>query len=208
MPDADNPLRGPPPAAAHCERLVVAESSVSNAGVAERYATALFDLALQRNAIESVETDVNALASAIDDSDDLKTMLESPLFSREAQGKAIAALGQAMGLGVLTANTLAVMAAKRRLFVTRDMLTLFRRRVAEYRGEITAEVVAARPLSDQQQGALAERLKTATGRDVKLDITVDDSIIGGLVVRVGSRMIDTSIRSQLTRLQNTMKEAG
>ncbi|MEL7348812.1 MAG: F0F1 ATP synthase subunit delta [Pseudomonadota bacterium] len=181
---------------------------MSNAGVAERYATALFDLALQRNAIESVETDVNALASAIDDSDDLKTMLESPLFSREAQGKAIAALGQAMGLGVLTANTLAVMAAKRRLFVTRDMLTLFRRRVAEYRGEITAEVVAARPLSDQQQGALAERLKTATGRDVKLDITVDDSIIGGLVVRVGSRMIDTSIRSQLTRLQNTMKEAG
>lgn len=181
---------------------------MSNAGVADRYATALFDLALEQSALEAVEADLNTLGEAIDTSSDLRAAIESPLYSREAQGKAMRAVADALGLGALTANTLGVMAAKRRLFVLRDAIALFRRRVAEHRGEVTAEITAARALTDQQQSALAEKLKGALGREVKLDITVDESIIGGLVVRVGSRMIDTSIRSQLTRLQNSMREAG
>ncbi|MEL6197807.1 MAG: F0F1 ATP synthase subunit delta [Pseudomonadota bacterium] len=181
---------------------------MSNAGVADRYATALFDLALQQNALDTVEKDLTTLAEAMQASPDLRSVIESPLYSREVQGKAVSAVAAAMGVGTLTTNTLGVMAAKRRLFVLRDMITLFGRKAAEHRGEVTAEVVAARPLSAKQKTALSKQLKTALKREVKLDITVDDAIIGGLVVRVGSRMIDTSIRSQLTRLQNAMREAG
>ena len=113
-----------------------------------------------------------------------------------------------MGLHGITANTLRLMASKRRLFVTRDLARQLREMIARERGEVTAEVTAARDLSDAQRQSLAEALKNAVGRDVNINLSVDESLIGGLVVKVGSKMIDTSIRTKLDSLQNTMKEVG
>ncbi|MEL6482832.1 MAG: F0F1 ATP synthase subunit delta [Pseudomonadota bacterium] len=186
----------------------MADSSTFIDGVAERYATALFDLALEENALEVVEADVETLAAAFGESEDLRTLATSPLYGREEQGRAMGTITSALGLGPLLSNLVSLMASKRRLFVLQDALTLFRARLAEHRGEMTAEVTAARALSDAQRDTLAATLKTATGRDVKLDIRVDESLIGGLIVKVGSKMIDTSIRSQLASLHTTMKEAG
>ncbi|MEM6489869.1 MAG: F0F1 ATP synthase subunit delta [Pseudomonadota bacterium] len=185
----------------------MAQSTVTS-GVAERYATALLDLALEQNAVDAVAADVDALGAAIDASDDLQAMLESPLYKREEQSRAIAALADAMGLGPLVRNTALVMAGKRRLFVLRGALTRFRQLLAAHRGEVTADVISAKALTKAQHAALTRTLKKALGREVALDTAVDESLIGGLVVRVGSRMIDTSIRSQLARLQQSMKEAG
>ncbi|MEM6945779.1 MAG: F0F1 ATP synthase subunit delta, partial [Pseudomonadota bacterium] len=173
-----------------------------------RYATALFDLALEEDALDAVNGDVSTLATAFGESEDLRTLAESPLYTREEQGQAMAGIASALGLGPTVSNLIALMASKRRLFVLEAVLKTFRERLADHRGEITAEVTAARALSDAQRENLAATLKTATGRDVALDIRVDESLIGGLIVKVGSRMIDTSIRSQLTTLHTTMKEAG
>jgi F-type H+-transporting ATPase subunit delta len=186
----------------------VADTSLDTAGVADRYAAALFDLALETGALETTERDVDALAAALDESADLRALAESPLYPRDDQRRAIVAVAQAMGLSQLVTNTVAVMASKRRLFVLRDMLSLFRKRVADHRGEMTAEVVSAHAMSDAQRKALSETLKNVVGREVALDVQVDESLIGGLVVKVGSKMIDTSIRSQLNRLQHSMREAG
>lgn len=186
----------------------MADSSLETAGVADRYAAALFDLALDAGQIEQVERDVDALSAALDDSADLRGVVESPLYPRDQQRAAIVAVAEAMGLSDLTKNTLAVMASKRRLFVTREVITRFRGRVADHRGETTAQVTTAHAMSDTQRDALAQALKNVVGRDVALDVKVDESLIGGLIVKVGSKMIDTSIRSQLNRLQHTMKEAG
>jgi F-type H+-transporting ATPase subunit delta len=120
----------------------------------------------------------------------------------------MAAVTEAMGLSALVGNVVGLMATKRRLFVLGDVIDIFAKLMAEHRGEVTAEVTAARALSDGQQAALVSTLKAAIGREVKLNVTVDEGIIGGLVVRVGSKMIDTSIRSKLASLQNAMREVG
>ncbi|MGY6411780.1 MAG: F0F1 ATP synthase subunit delta [Alkalilacustris sp.] len=186
----------------------MSEPASISAGIAGRYATAIFDLAREDKAIDRLERDVEALTAALGDSADLRGMISSPIVSREDQGRAIAALAQAMKLTPTTSNALALMAGRRRLFVLPQMLQALRDRIAAEKGEITADVRTAVPLSKAQQKKLAEVLAEKTGKTVRLDTTVDAELIGGLVVKVGSRMIDTSIRSRLAALQNAMKEVG
>jgi F-type H+-transporting ATPase subunit delta len=186
----------------------VSEPVSISTGIAARYAVALFDLAKDDKALDRLEADVDALAAALDASADLRGVIASPILSREDQAGAIAAVAAKMGLSQLTANTLALMAAKRRLFVLPQLLSDLRARIADEKGEVTADVASAAPLSDAQAAALSETLKKSVGKTVKLNVTVDEGLIGGLVVKVGSKMIDTSIRSKLASLQNAMKEVG
>ncbi len=189
-------------------RVHVSESASISAGIAGRYATAIFDLARESNAIPALEKDVEALGAALADSADLRAMIGSPLYSREDQGRAIAAVAKKMKLSAMLTNALSLMAARRRLFVLPQLLRALTGLIAREKGEVTADVASARPLSKAQATALAKTLKARLGHEVKLNATVDESLIGGLVVKVGSKMIDTSIRSRLAALQNVMKEVG
>ena len=183
-------------------------SSSLTAGAAGRYATALFELASDAGTLDQTEADLKALGAALDESQDLGNLMRNAIYTREEQGNAIAAIGDKMGLSALVKNVLGLMASKRRLFAVPQLITVFEALMAEHRGEVTAEVTSARGLSDAQAAALVEQIKTATGRDVKLNVSVDESIIGGLIVKVGSKMIDSSIRSRLASLKNAMKEVG
>lgn len=186
----------------------MSEPASISSGIAARYATALFDLALEEGALYAMEGDVDALDAALSDSADLRDLISSPLYGRDEQGAAIVAIAGKMGLSALTANTLALLASKRRLFVLPYLLADLRGRIAAWKGEVTAEVTAAATLSNDQWVRLAETLKARVGKDVKLKVTTDESLIGGLVVKLGSTMIDTSIKSKLAALQNAMKEVG
>ncbi len=186
----------------------MSESASISTGIAARYASAVFELAKDSNDLGALEQDVDALDAAIADSTDFRDLIHSPIYSREAQGNAVAAVADKMGLSGTVANTLKLMASKRRLFVLPHLVTALRGLIADEKGEVTAEVQAATALSAEQEKTLAETLKSSVGKDVKMNITVDESLIGGLIVRVGSKMIDTSIRSKLMSLQNTMKEVG
>jgi F-type H+-transporting ATPase subunit delta len=188
-------------------RVTVSATTLTS-GIAGRYATAVFELAQESGALEAVEGDLAQLEAALDDSADLRDMIGSPIYSREDQGHAVAAVAKAMGLGAIATNTLSLMAAKRRLFVLPQVIDQVKALAAEARGEVAAEVTAARPLSQAQLDSLAAELKAAVGKDVSVTVTVDETLIGGLVVRLGSRMIDSSIRSKLAKLQSVMKEAG
>ena len=178
------------------------------AGAAGRYATALFELAQEAGALDQAEADLTALGAALEDSADLGDLLKNPIYTRAEQGDAMAAVADRMGLSPLVKNVVALMATKRRLFAVPELIKVFQALMADHRGEVTAEVTAARALSDTQSNALVDQIKSAIGRDVKLNVTVDPAIIGGLVVKVGSKMIDSSIRSKLASLQNAMKEVG
>ena len=184
------------------------DSSNLVSSAAGRYAKALFELASEGDALSQTEQDMEALGQALEASDDLRTLLGSPIYTREEQARAMASVAEAMGLSTLVRNVIGLMASKRRLFVLGDVIGIFAKLMAEHRGEVTAEVTAARALTKAQQTALAKSLKAAIGREVKLNLAVDEGIIGGLVVKVGSRMIDTSIRSKLASLQNAMREVG
>ena len=186
----------------------MSDSSSMSSGIAARYGTAVFELARDAKTIDAVETDLDALDAALNSSADLRDLIRSPLYSRESQGKAIDAIAAKMGLGDLVGNTLRLMASKRRLFVLPQLITALRGLIAEEKGEVTADVRSAKELSAAQRDALAAKLKASIGKDVKINTTVDESLIGGLVVKVGSKMIDTSIRSKLASLQNAMKEVG
>lgn len=184
------------------------EPASISSGIAARYAAAVFELAEEACVLAALETDVEALAGALDASAELRAMIASPVLAREAQGAAMGAVARAMNLSALTANTLGLMAAKRRLFVLPQLVAALRDRLAEAKGEITAEVTAARPLTEDQARRLSAALSSAAGKTVKLRTAVDEGLIGGLVVKVGSKMVDTSIRSRLAALQNAMKEVG
>lgn len=186
----------------------VSEPASISTGIAARYATAVFELAREDNALDALESDIAALSAAIDESEDLRALIDSPVYGREEQAAAMGAIAEKMGLSGTVANTLSLMASKRRLFVLPQLLGELSRLIAEAKGEVTADVTAAKALSSDQQAKLAETLKARVGKDVKIKMSVDESLIGGLVVKVGSRMIDTSIRSKLAALQNTMKEVG
>jgi F-type H+-transporting ATPase subunit delta len=177
-------------------------------GVAGRYATALFEIAKESQSLDTVEADVRALEAALTESPELSGMMNSPIFTREDQGRAIAAIAQSMGLGPALAGTLGLMARNRRLFVVPELIEQLKALIADERGEVIAEVTTAKKLTKDQVEGLEKTLKASVGKDVRLDVTVDESLIGGLVVKVGSRMIDTSIRSKLAQLQNVMKEVG
>lgn len=184
------------------------EAASISSGIAARYAAALFELTDEAGALPALEADVAALEGALEASADLRAMIASPVLRREEQGAAIAAVAEAMGLSRLTANTLALMASKRRLFVLPQLLADLRARIAAAKGEVTAEVTSAEPLAPEQAERLAAALAERVGRKVKLKTAVDESLIGGLVVKVGSKMVDMSIRARLAALQNAMKEVG
>ena len=186
----------------------MSEPASISAGIAERYATAVFELAREDKALDGLETDVSALEAALKESADLRGMIVSPIVARDDQARAMAALAKAMKLQPNTANVLALMSGRRRLFVLPQMLRALRDRISAEKGEITAQVRSAAPLSKAQAKKLTEVIAARTGSAVRLDATVDPELIGGLVVTVGSRMIDTSIRARLAGLQNAMKEVG
>ncbi|MEP5760295.1 MAG: F0F1 ATP synthase subunit delta [Litoreibacter sp.] len=186
----------------------VSEPVSISTGIAARYATAVFELAKQGKKLKTLEADVEALDTALAESADFRTLIASPLYSREEQGTAIAAISKQMKLYPVVANTLGLMASKRRLFVLPQLVAELRAALAEEKGEVTAEVTAAKSMTKAQQDKLAKTLKTSVGKDVKIKLAVDEALIGGLIVKVGSKMIDTSIRSKLDALQNSMKEVG
>jgi len=185
----------------------VAGEDATVSGMAGRYATALFELALDRNALDAVRADLDRFDAMIAESSDLGRLVRSPVFSSEEQARAVAAVLDKAGIGGLAANFIKLVAQKRRLFAIREMARGFRNLVARHRGEATAEVTAAEPLSEQHLGALKDALKSVTGKDVALAVKVDPAIIGGLVVKLGSRMVDTSLRTKLNALKFAMKEA-
>ncbi len=190
------------------ERVDVSEPASISSGIAKRYATAIFELAKDDNSLDQIASDADTLTAALNDSEAFRDLIHSPIYSREDQRQAIGALADRMGLSTTTGNTLRLMAQKRRLFVLRELARQLREMIARERGEITADVTAAQELSDEQREKLAGALKDAVGRDVNINLSVDESLIGGLVVKVGSKMIDTSIRSKLDSLKNSMKEVG
>ncbi|MGN6848464.1 MAG: F0F1 ATP synthase subunit delta [Sphingomicrobium sp.] len=175
------------------------------ASLAGRYASALFDLARDQRQIESVGKSLDALGQALLDSKDFAELVASPLVSREEAGKAFAALAPDLGLDPITTNFVGVLAKNGRKSELGKVIRAFRRLAAEHRGETTAEVVTARPLNDDQLSALRQQLRTRAGREVAIDATVDASILGGMIVKLGSQQIDASIRTKLNRLASAMK---
>jgi F-type H+-transporting ATPase subunit delta len=186
----------------------VSEPVSISTGIAGRYATAVFELAKDGKKLKALETDVDTLDAALAGSADFRDLIASPLYSREQQSDAIVAIAKKMKLSPTMANTLNLMAGKRRLFVLPQLVSELRGLIADEKGEVTADVTAAKALTKAQQDKLAKSLKETVGKDVKINMAVDESLIGGLVVKVGSKMIDTSIRSKLASLQNSMKEVG
>ncbi len=189
-------------------RVDVSEPVSISSGIAGRYATAVFELAREAKGLTALEKDVEALDAALAASADLRTVISSPVYTRDDQGRAIAAIAAKMGLSQVLTGTLGLMAQNRRLFVLPQLLSALRDMIAAEKGEVTAEVWSAQPLTAAQSKDLAASLKKTVGKTVKLKAAVDDSLIGGLIVKVGSKMIDTSIRSKLASLQNAMKEVG
>ena len=176
-------------------------------GMAGRYATALFDLADESNAIDAVAADLERFDALVAESPDLNRMVRSPVFSADEQLAALAAVLERAGIGGLTANFLKLITSNRRLFAVRDMVRAYREMVAKHKGEATAEVTVAEQLKDEHLSALRAALKSVSGKDVDLNVKVDPTIIGGLVVKLGSRMVDTSLRTKLNAIRHAMKEA-
>lgn len=177
-------------------------------GVADRYAGALFELCTSAAKIKAAEKDLNSLDAAIADSADLSRLIKSPVFSADDQMKAIDAVLAKAGLSDMVSNFIRVVAKNRRLFVLPTMIDAFRRMAADARGEIAGEVTSAAKLTADQRKELKAALKAKMGKDVALTETVDPTILGGLIVKVGSQMIDTSVRTKLTSLKTMMKEVG
>lgn len=181
------------------------KSSGIQASLAGRYALALFELAREEKALESVAGSLATLKAALSESVDLKTLTQSPLIGREAAGRAIAAVAASLGLDSITSRTLGVLAHNRRLSQTGNVIRAFETLLSAHKGETRAEVTSAFPLTKPQQTALAKQLKARTGRDMALDLAVDPDIMGGLIVKMGSQMIDSSIRTRLNSLAQAMK---
>jgi F-type H+-transporting ATPase subunit delta len=175
------------------------------ASLAGRYASALFDLARDERQIESVSASLAALSQAMADSKDLNELVSSPLVGRDEAAKAFAAIAQELRIDPVTARFLGVLAKNGRKGQLGAVIKAFRRLAADHRGETTAEVVTARPLSDDQLDRLKQQLRVRAGRDVAVDMSVDPAILGGIVVKLGSQQIDASIRTKLNRLANAMK---
>ena len=186
----------------------MSEPASISTGIAERYATAVYELAKDDGSLTAIESDLTALTEALAESADFNALIHSPIYSRDEQQGAISALAAKMGLSPIMSNTLSLMASKRRLFVTPQLVQALRDRIAEDKNEVTAEVVTAKALTKTQSDKLSKTLQDRMGKDVTISATVDASLIGGMIVKVGSKMIDTSIRSKLASLQNAMKEVG
>jgi F-type H+-transporting ATPase subunit delta len=175
------------------------------ASLAGRYASALFDLARDERQIDAVGRSLDTLSSALADSREFAELVASPMVSRDDAAKSFAALAPQLGLDPITTNFLGVLARNGRKSELRKIIRAYRRIAAEHRGEITAEVLTAHPLKDDQIETLKAQLKRRAGRDVTLDAQVDPQILGGIVIKLGSEMIDASIRTKLNRLASAMK---
>jgi F-type H+-transporting ATPase subunit delta len=187
--------------------LAAVETIVS--GMAGRYALALFDLAKDSNAIDQVASDLNNFAALIDESTDLQLLVRSPVFSAEDQTRALTAILARAGIGGIAANFLKLVATKRRLFAVRGMIADYNKLIDAHRNVTRAKVTVAEPLSDRHLDALKSALHEVTGgQSVMLDIDVDPEILGGLIVRLGSRMVDGSLKTKLNTLRTRMKEVG
>jgi F-type H+-transporting ATPase subunit delta len=186
----------------------VAAQDPSVSGVSGRYATALFELARDEKSVDAILADLNQFDALLSDSADLKRLVRSPVFSAEVQMKALDAVMDKAGISGTSAKFLRVLTANRRLFAVSDVIRAFRALVANFKGEATAEVTVAEQLNDKNLDALKAALNTVTGKDVALNVKVDPSIIGGLVVKLGSRMVDSSLRTKLNSIKHAMKEAG
>jgi F-type H+-transporting ATPase subunit delta len=183
----------------------VATEQHHETGIAGRYATAIFELAQDGGAIAAVENDFKALQAQLEDSGDFARFVRSPVFSHDEQSKALTAILERMGASRLGTNFVLLLAAKRRLFYLSDIIKSFQRILAARRGEIAAQVTAARALRDNEIQELKAALKARLGREPQLETKVDPTLLGGLVVKVGSRMIDTSLRSKLNGLRAAMR---
>ncbi len=175
------------------------------ASLAGRYALALFELARDQKQLDAVAASLAALRQALADSDDFRALTASPLIGRDDKVKAAAATAAALGLDPLTTNFIGVLAQNRRLGELGNVIRAFTLLAARHRGEITAEITSARPLDDSQVDAIKANLRTRMGRDIAVDLNVDPAILGGLVVKIGSQMIDGSIRTKLNSLALAMK---
>jgi F-type H+-transporting ATPase subunit delta len=187
------------------ERLTVANVPIVS-GMAGRYATALYDLALEQRALDAVKADLDRFDALIEGSEDLNRLVRSPVFTAEEQKNALAAVLEKAGIGGIAANFLGLVAQKRRLFAVREMVRAFRAFVARHKGETRAEVTVAEPLSENHLNALRATLKSTTKKEVALDIRVDPAILGGLIVKLGSRMVDASLKTKLNSIKLAMKE--
>jgi len=186
----------------------VADTSPLISGVAERYASSLFELALETGSIDSVSADLDRFQALLDESEDLRRLVASPVFSAEDQQKAASAVAEKAGISGTVLNFIKVVAGNRRLFALPGMIRAFREIAADHRGEVTAEVTSAHALTATQEKELKSALKGVTGKDVTIAVTIDPSILGGLIVKVGSRQIDTSLRTKLSTLKLALKEVG
>jgi F-type H+-transporting ATPase subunit delta len=186
----------------------VAKSSSPISAVAERYAGSLYELSAEAQMVADVERDLASFASLLNSSADLGRLIRSPVFSAEEQSKAIAAVLDKVGITGLAANFLRVVAKNRRLFAVPAIITAFRRIATEARGETAAAVTSAHALTPDQENELKAALKGVAGKDVAIAVTVDPSLLGGLVVKMGSRQIDTSLKTKLASLKLALKEVG
>lgn len=186
---------------------MTAETSIVS-GLAGRYATALFELARDQKQIDAVLGGLEQLDAMISGSPDFARMIRSPVLARHEQEKAVAAVLAKAAITGLTANFVGITARNRRLFLLPAMIAQFRVLVSAHKGEVAAEVTAAKPLSAAQLTALRASLAKVVGRDVRLTAKVDPAILGGLVVRVGSRMVDSSLKTKLNNLRSAMKEVA
>jgi F-type H+-transporting ATPase subunit delta len=186
----------------------LADESTGISGLAGRYAEALFELADERHALDAVAGDLRELRAMLAASGDLLRLVRSPVLTRADQGKAMEAIAENAKLSKLTADFIAVVARNRRLFAVPAMIDAYLAKLAERRGEVTAEVTAAQPLSEAQQNALIDQLRHVVGSRVAIDVRVDPSLLGGMVVKIGSRMVDGSLKGQLQRLQLSMRGIG
>jgi F-type H+-transporting ATPase subunit delta len=186
----------------------VSEPASISEGIAARYATAIFEIAHETNDLDGLEASLTDLAATLDDSAELREVIASPVLSRAEQSAVMMAIADKMGLLPILKNTLGLMSEKRRLFVLPQLITALRAKIAEHRGEVTAEVISAKALTKTQSDKLAKTLAETFGKKITIQANVDETLIGGLIVKVGSKMIDTSIAAKLNSLQNVMKEVG
>lgn len=186
----------------------VSSNVIGATGLSGRYATALFELADEEKALDDVASDLASVGVMIEESDDLQRLIRSPIISRDDQLGAMDAVLEAAGVGQLTRNFIGVVTRNRRLFALPGMIKDYQALLAAARGEATAEVTSAQQLSDAQISAVEDSIKQAMGTKVAIDAKVDESLLGGLVVKVGSRMVDTSLKTKLSQLRLAMKGVG
>jgi F-type H+-transporting ATPase subunit delta len=193
---------------AFLKSLDVANENPTVSGMAGRYANALFELARDNRAVDAVKADLDRFDAMLSESADLRRLMRSPVFTAEEQLRALGAVLKSAGIEGLAANFLRLVATNRRLFAVADMIRDFRILYAHHKGEVTAQITVAEPLGDTHREALKDALKSVTGKDVQVDVKIDPAIIGGLIVKLGSRMVDASLKTKLNSIRHAMKEVG